>query len=136
LFANAFFAGALLIALSGLATACIADRAGSTFTPGERSLVPLVFGWGVLWWLAAGVRRGKMVGEDEEGGKPVPTAGPEGGLARPGGRPSAALPEVSRPPGIPRPVETAVVRLHPRRLAGAASGRLVAQSPKAAPVLT
>ncbi len=54
LFVNAFFAGALLIALSGLATACIADRAGSTFTPGERSLVPLVFGWGVLWWLAAG----------------------------------------------------------------------------------
>ncbi len=54
LFANAFFAGAFLIAASGLATAWIADRAGRAITPGERSLVPLMFGWGVLWWLAAG----------------------------------------------------------------------------------
>ena len=54
LFANAFFAGAVLIAASGLVTAWIADRAGSAITPGERSLVPLVFAWGVLWWLAAG----------------------------------------------------------------------------------
>ncbi len=54
MFANAFFAGALLIAVSGLATALIADRAGGALTPGERGLVPLVFGWGVLWWLAAG----------------------------------------------------------------------------------
>jgi len=54
LFANAFFAGAALIALSGLATAWIADRPGSALTPGERGLLPLVFAWGVLWWLAAG----------------------------------------------------------------------------------
>jgi len=54
LFANAFFAGALLIALSGLASAFFADRAGDALRPGERSLVPLVFGWGVVWWLAAG----------------------------------------------------------------------------------
>jgi len=54
LFANAFFAGALLIAASGLATAWIADRAVGALTSVERGLVPLVFGWGVLWWLAAG----------------------------------------------------------------------------------
>ena len=54
LFANAYFAGAMLIALSGLAIACIADRAGERLTAGERALVPALFGWGVLWWLAAG----------------------------------------------------------------------------------
>ena len=54
LFANAFFAGAALVALSGLVTARVADRAGSALAPGERSLVPLVFAWGVVWWLAAG----------------------------------------------------------------------------------
>ena len=54
LFANAFFAGALAIAVSGLATAFVADRAGDALPAGERSLVPLVFGWGVVWWLAAG----------------------------------------------------------------------------------
>ncbi|MDH5246351.1 MAG: DUF2339 domain-containing protein, partial [Betaproteobacteria bacterium] len=54
LFANAFFAGACLIAVSGFATAWIADRPGSAIAPGERGLTPLVFGWGLLWWLAAG----------------------------------------------------------------------------------
>ena len=54
LFANAFFMGAMLIALSGLVTAWLADRRGEALTSGERSLVPLVFGWGVVWWLAAG----------------------------------------------------------------------------------
>ena len=54
LFANAFFAGAVLIAMSGLVTAWVADRAGSAIAPGERNLVPLVFAWGALWWLAAG----------------------------------------------------------------------------------
>ena len=38
LFANAFFAGALLIALSALATARIADRAGDALSAGERSV--------------------------------------------------------------------------------------------------
>ena len=54
LFANAFFAGAMLIAVSGFVTARVADRAGDALTPAERSVVPLVFGWGVIWWLAAG----------------------------------------------------------------------------------
>jgi len=54
LFANAYFAGAILIAAAGLVTACLADRAANVLGPGERALTPAVFGWGVLWWLAAG----------------------------------------------------------------------------------
>jgi len=54
LFANAFFAGAMLIAASGLAIARVGDRAGAGLTAGERSLVPALFCWGVLWWLAGG----------------------------------------------------------------------------------
>jgi len=54
LFANAYFAGALLVAAAGLVTPCIADRAASLLGAGERALTPAVFGWGVLWWLAAG----------------------------------------------------------------------------------
>ena len=54
LFANAFFSGAMLIALSGLVTARTADGAGDALTAGERRWVPLVFAWGILWWLAAG----------------------------------------------------------------------------------
>ncbi len=54
LFANAFFIGAALIAMSGLVIAWIADRAGGAITPVERKFVPLMFAWGVLWWLAAG----------------------------------------------------------------------------------
>ena len=54
LFANAYFAGAILIAAAGLATACIADRATTVLNAAERALVPAVLGWGVLWWLAAG----------------------------------------------------------------------------------
>ncbi len=54
LFANAFFAGALLIGLSGLVTAWIADRAGEVISARERGLVPLLFLWGAVWWFAAG----------------------------------------------------------------------------------
>jgi uncharacterized membrane protein len=54
LFANAFFAGAMLIAVSGLVTARLADAAGDALPAAERSVVPLIFAWGVLWWLAAG----------------------------------------------------------------------------------
>ncbi len=53
-FVNAHCIGAMLIALSGLATAYIADRAGPLLQERERPLTPLVFGWGALWWLAAG----------------------------------------------------------------------------------
>ena len=44
----------MLIALSGLATAYLADRAGAELPERERPVTPLVFGWGAVWWLAAG----------------------------------------------------------------------------------
>ena len=53
-FANAHFIGAMLIALSALATAFIADRAGAVLSEREQHLTPLVFGWGALWWLGGG----------------------------------------------------------------------------------
>ena len=54
LFANASFASALLIGVSGLVMARIADGADEVLTAGERALIPALFGWGVLWWLGAG----------------------------------------------------------------------------------
>ena len=54
LFANAYFIGAMLIALSGLATAYFADRAGALLPAREQPVTPLVFGWGAVWWFAAG----------------------------------------------------------------------------------
>ena len=53
LFANAFFAGAMLIAVSGLTIARVGDRAGSVLTAGERALVPAIFCWGVPGGLRA-----------------------------------------------------------------------------------
>ena len=67
LFANAFFAGAMLIAVSGLAIARVGDRAGTSLTAGERALVPALFCWGVAWWLAAGaVELVRQLPRDEE----------------------------------------------------------------------
>jgi uncharacterized membrane protein len=54
LFANPYFIGAMLIALSGLVTAYFADRAGAQLPERERPVTPLVLGWGAVWWLAAG----------------------------------------------------------------------------------
>jgi uncharacterized membrane protein len=54
LFANAFFAGAILIAVSGLASVRFADGAGELMPPGERVIVHFIFAWGVIWWLGAG----------------------------------------------------------------------------------
>ena len=54
LFGNAFFAGALLIAAAALTTAFFADRATEDLPAGERGLVPLVFAWGIAWWIGAG----------------------------------------------------------------------------------
>jgi hypothetical protein len=53
-FANARFIGAIAIALSGFATAFVADRAGEALPERERPLIPLLFGWGAIWWLLAG----------------------------------------------------------------------------------
>ena len=50
---NSDFIGAALIALAALFTArVLACGAASTLT--ERTLIPVVFGWGVLWWVGAG----------------------------------------------------------------------------------
>ncbi len=54
LFVNAYFIGAMLIAVSGLVSAFFADRAGAVISPSERTVTPLVFAWGAAWWLAAG----------------------------------------------------------------------------------
>jgi hypothetical protein len=54
LFANAFFVGAMLVALSGIATAAVADRAGEELPPPERGFVPLLLLWGAAWWVAGG----------------------------------------------------------------------------------
>jgi uncharacterized membrane protein len=54
LFTNAFFVGAMLVALSGLATAAVADRAGEKLSASERGFVPLLVLWGTAWWLGGG----------------------------------------------------------------------------------
>jgi len=54
LFANAFFVGAMLIAVSGIVTAAVADRAGDKLPAPERGFVPLLLLWGAAWWLAGG----------------------------------------------------------------------------------
>jgi uncharacterized membrane protein len=54
LFANAFFVGAILIAVSGIISAAVADRAGDGLPPPERGFVPLLLLWGAGWWLVGG----------------------------------------------------------------------------------
>jgi len=55
LFANAGFLGMAMIGLAALATAWCADRYRDTIAPPERTLTPIVFAWGVTWWMVAGV---------------------------------------------------------------------------------
>ncbi len=54
LFANAFFVGAMLVALSGMTTSAVADRAGDVLPASERGFIPLLLLWGAGWWLAGG----------------------------------------------------------------------------------
>ncbi len=54
LFANAFFTGTTLVSVAALATVWIADRDPERLTAGERTLLPLFFAWGALWWLGGG----------------------------------------------------------------------------------
>ncbi|MEP6656051.1 MAG: DUF2339 domain-containing protein [Betaproteobacteria bacterium] len=54
LFLNAFFTGTLLVAMAGFATAWLADRNTEVLSRRERTLLPLMFGWAALWWLAGG----------------------------------------------------------------------------------
>ena len=53
-FVNRQFLGALLIALSALATVRFGDARDEAVPQAERSLLHLIFGWGCFWWLAAG----------------------------------------------------------------------------------
>jgi uncharacterized membrane protein len=46
--------GALLVACGGLVSARILARAKADVRPAEHAIVPLAFGWGLLWWLGAG----------------------------------------------------------------------------------
>jgi uncharacterized membrane protein len=52
---NADCIGALLVAAGGLISARVLARA-EAITAEERKLVPVVFAWGVLWWLGMGWR--------------------------------------------------------------------------------
>jgi uncharacterized membrane protein len=54
-FANASFFGAAMIGIAALASAWSADRHRDIFGARERTLVALVFAWGVAWWMLAGV---------------------------------------------------------------------------------
>ena len=51
---NAYFVGALLLGVSGLVTAAVADRAGDKLPPPERGFIPLLMIWGAGWWLFGG----------------------------------------------------------------------------------
>jgi len=53
---NSDFIGAVLVALGGLLTAWLYHAYPDDVDPLERSLAPLVFAWGVLWWLGAQAR--------------------------------------------------------------------------------
>jgi len=46
--------GALLIALAALVTALVFHRGTAALRPFERALAPVVFAWGVVWWVGAG----------------------------------------------------------------------------------
>jgi uncharacterized membrane protein len=64
-FFNASFLGAMMIAVAGLATAFLADRHREHISLAERRLVPLVFAWGVAWWIGAGA--GEIAREVQDG---------------------------------------------------------------------
>jgi len=54
-FANATFFGAAMIGVAALASAWSADRHREILGARERAFVPVVFAWGVAWWMLAGV---------------------------------------------------------------------------------
>jgi uncharacterized membrane protein len=53
---NADCIGALLVAAGGFVSARVLARHAAAVTETERTAVPIVFAWGVLWWLGAGWR--------------------------------------------------------------------------------
>jgi uncharacterized membrane protein len=52
--ANSFYLGCLFVALGGLFCAWYLDRHRAAVTHGERIAAHVLFGWGVLWWVAGG----------------------------------------------------------------------------------
>ncbi len=53
--ANSFYLGCLFLALGGLFCAWHLDRHRDRVTRGERIAAQVLFGWGVLWWVAGGL---------------------------------------------------------------------------------
>jgi uncharacterized membrane protein len=50
---NSDFVGAALVAFAGVLTAWLYHRYDDAIDPFERGALPVVFAWGVLWWLGA-----------------------------------------------------------------------------------
>ena len=55
LFTNASFLGTTLIALAALGTAYIADDQHDEISQKEKNFVPIIFAWGVVWWVGGGI---------------------------------------------------------------------------------
>jgi uncharacterized membrane protein len=53
---NSEFVGAALIAAAGVVTAWILHRGAGELRAWERTIIPVAFAWGVVWWAIAGVR--------------------------------------------------------------------------------
>ena len=53
---NSDFVGAALVAFAALFTAWLYHAYADDVDAAERSIAPVVFGWGVLWWLGAAAR--------------------------------------------------------------------------------
>jgi uncharacterized membrane protein len=53
---NSDFFGATLVALAALVSAFVYQRGALALKPAEWTLTPVVFAWGVVWWLIAGGR--------------------------------------------------------------------------------
>jgi uncharacterized membrane protein len=52
---NSEFVGAALVAAAGLVTAWVLHRA-EELRAWERTIIPVAFAWGVVWWAIAGIR--------------------------------------------------------------------------------
>ena len=53
--ANSFYLGCLFVALGGLFCAWYLDRHRERVSRGERAAAHVLFGWGILWWVAGGL---------------------------------------------------------------------------------
>ena len=53
---NSEFIGAALVAAAGLVTARVLHRGTGELRPWERTVIPVAFTWGAVWWAIAGIR--------------------------------------------------------------------------------